>query len=391
MPKANRQKILAEITSLSNRVAVEYSRTEFEKYKQQHPHSKKTLEDPLFQLQEGQPTQQTSAPPAEKLELHEGKPETKLTEDSITKTDFKESGNKFKKAYLSKKEKIHKHLKNEVQEFKTAGAAITKFVSKEKLTDHELEAVKSAAAKVARTVISAALGGHIGASDIAEHFAVETVTDAAAEGAKPHEEQAHGHEESHEQKHKQDPAPESHPSAQPVTSENIDKIQWKKSGDKFKKAVMNRKDAIFHSLKTKYDDFKGASKAINKFVKNEPLDNNEKKQLHSAAKSVAVAAISAALGHHFGAAGIVQYFAIATVAEALVARMPKHLHKGGSMKTAKDPQDEFIEMIIENVTKQLNKLEHYSPQELRELQKKIEQSVRHDPKVRKELEEQFGK
>lgn len=113
-------------------------------------------------------------------------------------------------------------------------------------------------------------------------------------------------------------------------------------------------------------------------MKGQTMTPHEHHALTQAAKEVAAATMFAALGPHFGMIEIAKFLAIGTIAQAAVARKQGAYMKQGS----KDEQDIFIEMVMQSVMKQLEKMEGYSPQELKELAKKIRQNVEKDPKFK---------
>jgi hypothetical protein len=398
-----RHKIEKEIAHLFRKVA-DYSRQEYETYRKLHPNTTKQPNDPLFQVKEPAkqparptpqkpqarppaPAQQAQAPqapaqaPAQQAQAPQAPAQAQapvqqtqaparrkiLDADSLEK--LKGTGKKVREVFNHKKQDITTHIKNEVKELQTASGAIKKFVNGQPMNDTEVESVKKAASKMTEYLISMTLGGHVSAMDLAQHFAVEGVAEVAV--AEQHHSAPH-----------QDPK-------KTLTENNISQINFKGLGSKVKQIFSDKKKALTNHLKTKVSEFKSAGKAISKFVQGQPLTKEEHHALNQAAKEVAAATMFAAFGGHFGLLEIGKYLAIGTVAQAAVARLPKH---GAYMKKgARDEQDIFIEMVMENVMKQLEKMEGYTPQQLKELAKKIRQNMERDPKVRKELEQQFGK
>ena len=467
--------ILTELEIL-NRIAAEYSKQEYEKYKKLHPKTQKKPTDPLFEVKEKPEVRETSnqitkndhfsifnkAPnvkiaPAKSIQFApqssqdesqslsqikhtlsgtyqkkdplkvwrvnkaDGSHYYSLRNDQATFQTLKNQGwdsfpvqevkqvdekdltppkpkelsdhdlneiqqtlkkNKIRQVYENKKDAIHAHLKKEVSELSSAGVAISKFVKKQALTEHEKEAVEEASRKIAAMFVSMTLGGHVGLRDLAEHLVVDQVVESAS-ASKSHED-TKSHNEDLKNK--------------PLDENTITKFNFKGLGAKLKDVFSQRKDAIVNHLKNEVNEFKTAGNAIAKFITGRDLSEEDKHSLKTAAKEVAGAVLFSAFGGHVALASVVKYLAIGAVANAVVSRSPmkksyllNEIEALMNKVAAKSDQDAFIEMIIEQVTKQLENIENYTPQQLRELAKQIEKSMERDPKIKKTLEEQFGK
>ena len=369
----SRTALLAEINELFTKTALDYSKPEYEKYVKEHPKTKKTVNDPLFQVK-GPSDEKTQEP-------------TQDSEPSDLFQKIKGAAQKLSNHYQKQKEATHHHIRNEIKEWKDAGAGIRKHVrnlgkaNKETLSHHEQEAVQNATRKAAAALLVGLTGGSSFLSEATMHFLTEQTTEALTAD------------------HKATPPPFTKgvqpppfKKPEPIGGHNITQVKFKNSGDKFKAAFDKKKEAVVHFLKTKGTELKHAGHAIKKFLKGESISHEEAHALKSAAKEIVGAIAMAAFGEHFAAFGLVEAIAVGTIANALVARHP-HASKGKHMpnKTAHDEEDTFIQMIVDELVKQLNKLEDLPPNELRELTKKIEYNARHDPKIKREMQEQFGK
>lgn len=311
-----------------------------------------------------------------------------LSEDSIkeiSETLKKRTslGQSLESIVASRKDAIAQHLKKEAHELSTAGKAISKFLKRSVLTSDEKEAVDTAARKIGSMVISMALGGHVGLSDLAEHFAAEVSVESAT--AKK------------ENKHELDAFFDDDTKNQPLNEKTITKIDFKGLGKKVKDVFNDRKEALVHHLKNEVHSFKNSGVAISKFISGKEVSQKERAALADAAKDIALAVTLSALGGHLAVAGVLKYLAIGAVSTGLFSKNPRvsslltKLEVLMKKSSNKDDIDIFIEMVVDHVVKELTKVEKYTPEQIRELAKKIKQSAEHDPKVRKTFEEEFKK
>lgn len=451
MAISRRKNILAEIGELSKRVADDYSQEQYKHYVKEHPKTKKTPDDPMFQVKgpgkpgEGAPAQQ----PAPAQPAH---PELKAehVEKALHKDHGKKIHHKVLGAMKQHGREIVKHVRHEMKELGEHTHAAHKLLRGHKLEDHEKESLQTALIKSGGLILNIANGGALteGLASILQHAVADTMIEAGA-ALKSHE---------HERMTPEEPAapePGHAPAAAPITHSNIHNVQFKDSGSKFKKAFQRNKERVLHYIKTKGKQYKSNAVAIKKMMTGHPITQKEMGDLKQTAKEIAVLATAAVYEHLVGVKDteeafatlsimkfIVGKFAIDTLTEAAQAKHPstylkqKHSSEGANMddktdnefiemvmngvfdklnglekmspeqlkqlgeefkssqpqaKTARDAMDELLDMLVKNIVKNLEKSTNMSPQEIKEFSKKIEQQAKHDPQFRRQIQQQLGK